>query len=225
MIEEFPEYSKIKPQTMRENAARFKKEPEINNLILARKRATEELKMVEESRDEAKNVQEVRRVTGGLGLNKECQKWDAGVGEDKTCGDKVTDSEEGDAELENKFLKQLKEIVKTSIYKIQPRERLLKLKMTTEVERSSNRILEKYLQNDDKITVITDAVYAMGNTIAMIMKIEEKKRKRKASRGNRRERKLKNNMKELRQLIARTGNELYRRKKNIEKLQKKRRIF
>ena len=46
--------------------------------------------------------------------------------------------------------------------------------------------------------MITDAVYAMGKTIAMIMKIKEKKWKKKASGGNRRERKLKNKMKELR---------------------------
>ena len=58
--------------------------------------------------------------------------------------------------------------------------------------------------------MITDAVYAMGKAIVMIVKIKGKKRKRKASGGNRRERKLKNKMKELFQLIARTGNELYR---------------
>ena len=92
-------------------------------------------------------------------------------------------------------------------------ERLLKLKLTTQVEGSLNRILAKYLQNDDGVTVITDAVYAMGKSTAMIMKMEEKRRKRKASRGNRCERKLKTTMKELRQLIAGTGNELYRRKK------------
>ena len=34
--------------------------------------------MVEELRDEAVNILEESRVTGGLGLNKECQDGDAG---------------------------------------------------------------------------------------------------------------------------------------------------
>ena len=132
--EEFPEYSRINSQTLRANAARFKMEPEIK-----------ELTMVEEPRDQVVNVQEESRVTGGLRLNEECREGDAGVGDDGTCRDNVTDLEEGDAELENEFLKQLKEIGQTSICKIEPRERL-KLKMTTPVERSSNRTLEKYLE-------------------------------------------------------------------------------
>ena len=55
----------------------------------------------------------------------------------------------------------------------------------------------------------------------MILKIEEIKRKRKASGGNRREKKLKNKMKELRQLIAWTGNKLYSRKKPRKTTNKK----
>ena len=43
------------------------------------------------------------------------------------------------------------------------------------MERSSNRILEKYLQNVDEITVITDTVFAMGKAIAVTMKIKGKK--------------------------------------------------
>ena len=84
-------------------------------MILVRKRTSEELTMVAEPRDEAVSIQEESRVTGGLGLNEEYQEGDEGVGEDNTCRDNVTDLEEGDAELENKFLKQLKEIRKTSI--------------------------------------------------------------------------------------------------------------
>ena len=77
--------------------------------------------MMEEPRDEAVNIQE-SRVIGGLSLNEECQEGDAGVGEDSTCRKNVTDFEEGDTELENELLKKLKEIGKTSICKIEPKD-------------------------------------------------------------------------------------------------------
>ena len=65
----------------------------------------------------------------------------------------------------------------------------------------------------------------MGEAIAMIMKIKENKRKKKASGGNRRERKLKNKMKVLRQVMARTGKELYRRNKHGKATKKEKDIL
>ena len=59
-------------------------------------------------------------------------------------------------------------------------------------------------------------VYAMGKAVAYTlgMKPKEKNQRRakKSEGGNRRERKLKAEMKKLRQDIARLGNELHRRK-------------
>ena len=66
----------------------------------------------------------------------------------------------------------------------------------------------------DTIPEIPDKVYAVGRAIERKMSIAQKEKKgkvkRKPTNGNRRERKLKAEMKELRQRIARANNELYR---------------
>ena len=66
----------------------------------------------------------------------------------------------------------------------------------------------------DEIPEITDVVYAMGEAIAEKIRITRKVRqqKKKPGNGNRRERKLKAEMKQLRQKIARISNEMHRRK-------------
>ena len=95
-----------------------------------------------------------------------------------------------------------------------PRNRLEKLKMTKSIEESAERILEKYLKEVDEIPEITDVVYAMGEAIAEKIGITKKVRqqKKRPGNGNRRERKLKAEMKQLRQKIARISNEMHRRK-------------
>ena len=69
------------------------------------------------------------------------------------------------------------------------------------IEESAERILEKYLKEVDEIPEITDVVYAMGEAIAEKIGITKKVRqqKKKPGNGNRRERKLKAEMKQLRQ--------------------------
>ena len=67
------------------------------------------------------------------------------------------------------------------------------------------------------IPEICDKVYAMGRTIASklgvrVDKEQPGKKKGNAEGGNRWERKLKKEIKELQQNIAKTSNELYRRK-------------
>ena len=73
-----------------------------------------------------------------------------------------------------------------------------------------------YLPNADTIPEITDIVFAMGKAVVCTMRVKPKqknqRRARKAEGGNRRERKLKAEIKRLRQDIARAGNELHRRK-------------
>ena len=81
----------------------------------------------------------------------------------------------------------------------------MKVRMTPKVEGSANRIIEKHMKNFEEITVITDAVYAMGKAVAAILSITKKKPKGNIRGGNRRERKLKKKMKELRRLTARAG--------------------
>ena len=69
----------------------------------------------------------------------------------------------------------------------------------------------------------------MGKAVGYVMGVKPREgnanRGRKAAGGNRRERKLKADMKELRQNIARTGNELYRRKQQRKASAKEKKIL
>ena len=76
--------------------------------------------------------------------------------------------------------------------------------------------MDIYLKEVDTIPEICDKVYAMGRAIGFklgkLVESDSGERKKKSvNRGNRRERKLKKEIKELRQIVAKTSNELYRR--------------
>ena len=83
-----------------------------------------------------------------------------------------------------------------------PRERLPKLKLTPDIEESTNRMLDEYLHEDENVPEITDKVYAMRRPITiksgMVQKQANYRRKNKLPNGNRRERKLKAETKRLR---------------------------
>ena len=71
------------------------------------------------------------------------------------------------------------------------------------------KILHLYLPSADTIPEITNIIYAMGKATGYATGIKMKgneNRLEKAKGGNRREHKLKAEMKELRQYVARVGN-------------------
>ena len=88
--------------------------------------------------------------------------------------------------------------------------------MPTELQESADRILDQHMHEVDTIPEITDKVYTMGRAIERKKGIAQKEKKDKVkwkpTNGNRRERKLKAQMKELRQRIARANNEVYRKR-------------
>ena len=94
--------------------------------------------------------------------------------------------------------------------------------MPTVIQEGTERILGKYLEVVSEIPEITDIVYAMGNAIAEKMGIKKKKEpgKSRPGNGNRRERKMKAELKQLRQKIARVSIELHRRKQKRKKNKK-----
>ena len=184
-------------QKLRDNAARFKKEPEIKNLILVRKRQ-------EIDRQENELENETDLVVASESTNNEEREQKAGE-----------NINEEDKELEQLFIQQLKSLKHSTMFEIEPREKLSKLKMPTELQESADRILDQHMHEVDTIPEITDKVY-MGRAIERKKGIVQKEKKdnvkRKLTNGNRRERKLKAQIKELRQRIARANNELYRRR-------------
>ena len=54
-----------------------------------------------------------------------------------------------------------------TILEMHPREKLPKLKLTSDIEERANRILDEYLYGDENIPKITDKVYATGKTTAI----------------------------------------------------------
>ena len=91
----------------------------------------------------------------------------------------------------------------------------------------SRKILIRHLGSDATMSEITDAMFVMEMTIGNVLKVikkQVKRKKEKAKNGNRRELKLKEDIKEHRQLTARTSNELYIRKTS-RKATKKRETY
>ena len=101
--------------------------------------------------------------------------------------------------------------------------------MDPEIQERSNKVLRMYLPSADTVPEITDIVHAMGKAVGYATGVRSKESNgngvRKAEGGNRRERKLKAEMKKLRQDIARAGNELHRRKQQRKATKKEKEIL
>ena len=136
----------------------------------------------------------------------------------------IRDEDKG---LEMKFINQLQNLQWSSLEVLPPRNRLENLKMTKSIEESAERILGKYLKEVDEIPEITDVVYAMEIAIAEKIGITKKDRqqKKKPWNWNRRERKLKAEMKQLCQKIARISNEMHRRKEKRKATKREKEIL
>ena len=96
---------------------------------------------------------------------------------------------------------------------LKPREKLNKLVLPKKIQGSANRIMTCYIRGEDTIPSITDKVYAMRKAIEKKMEIDPNEKKKHTSKRlqncKKRERKLKAEINQLRQLIARTSNEIY----------------
>ena len=100
---------------------------------------------------------------------------------------------------------------------MEPHMKLSKVKLDNQTCHSGNKILALYLRDVNTIPELCDKVYTMGRAIASklgvrVEKEQPGKKKGNAAGGNRQEHKLKKEIKELRQKIAKAHNELYRRK-------------
>ena len=108
---------------------------------------------------------------------------------------------------------------------MEPREKLLKLTMSDEIQERANKILSLYLPSADTIPKITDIAYVMRKAIGYAnekkTKEENENRPEKAEGGNSREWKLKAEMKELRQDVGRAGNELHCQKQQKKSTKKR----
>ena len=111
-----------------------------------------------------------------------------------------------------------------------PRMKIPKVKLDNQTCHSGNKIVALYSRDVDTIPEICDKVYAIGRAIASklgvrVEKEQPGKKKGNAAGRNCRERKLKKEIKELRQKIAKTSNELYRRKQRRKATAKEKAIL
>ena len=113
---------------------------------------------------------------------------------------------EKDKELEQYFIAELERLNHSTLLHKEPREKLPKLTMDPEIQERSSKVLRMYLPSADTIPEITDIVYAMGKAVGYAIGVRSKESNengaRKEEGGNRREHKLKAEMKKLRQDIA-----------------------
>ena len=113
---------------------------------------------------------------------------------------------------------------------MEPREKLPKIKLDNQLRDSANRVSSIHLDGVDTIPEISDKVYAMGRAIGIKLgKLKNESQINKSDYrikdGNRKVRKLKKEIKSLRQLVAKTSNELHRRKVHRKASQKEKSII
>ena len=200
--------SSMTAQTLRDNAARFRKDRSLLNLI--------EVRNGNDVEPDSIQIEDVEAARGE-------------ENEDENENIEVENTGEEDDEtkiMRLRFEEILHTLTPTTKENIEKRERLMKLKKgvsKVELDRA-DKILEKHLDNTDDICKVVDAVYAMGRTIeerkGLERKDKRKERKNKRDGPNRRIRKLEKQIKELRQVLAWTSNKIQRRK-TIRKATKK----
>ena len=223
--QKYPEYQQASWQKLRDSAARLKKAPELMSLILVRQREEQPQEM-EQPQD-----QEQQQQQGEEGDEEQIDFQIVNVNQaeadEEYVGNNIEDDEqikilreiltEEDQDLEAKFINQLENLTHSSLIQIDPREKLPKVKLDNQLKESAKRILSAYLKEVDTIPEICDKVYAMGRAIGIklgkLVEVNHGNRKKRLTNGdNRRERKLKKEIKQLRQVVAKASNKLYRRR-------------
>ena len=161
-------------------------------------------------------------------------KVDGNVGEGENNKENLENENEGDENtrvLRMRFEDVLATLTPTTKENIADRERLVKLKIAVPKNEIglANKVLGRHLNNNDDICKAVDAVYAMARTIEERSGAKRtRKRKTKPNthdQKNRRIRKSEEKIKELRQIIAWTANEIHRRKIKRKKTTKEKEIL
>ena len=221
---------------LRDNAARFRKDKAVANLIEVRDRRELEPDQVEQTGSNSENSQ-----SGDCDAENE-EDWENvevlvnnGQGDHENKQEDAEEREgveenEDEREMQIRFMENLNKLSPTTNQNIEERDRLIKIKVNiSETElANANKVLEKHLSNTDNVCKIVDAVYAMGRTIEERMGIKrgKKKTKKKGERDeNRRIRKLEKQVKEARHMVAWLSNEIHGRKVKRKITKKEKRIL
>ena len=187
-------------QCLRDNAARFKKDKGLMNLVEVRegKKVTEENTTRNENneangREEDNNIENSEVEIGNSNGNESEGEEHNTLHVDRN--ERENDNEDEDMkEFQIRFMDNLKKLTTTTSEKIEERERLMKVKTGIKKEKMerANKILEKYLDGNSDMCKVIDAVYAMAITIEErlgLKRVNERKNKINTNGGNRRIRK------------------------------------
>ena len=135
---------------------------------------------------------------------------------------------EEDHKLERLYEKHYATIDKLDPENPTSRERLPKVENKKEfgkLKQSVERILSRKLNQIEKLCHLVDVVYAMGMASAEFLGIKLSKNTNRSRTKNRQEMKTEKKVRELRTLIARTSNELHRRKTRRKATKKEKEIL
>ena len=206
--------NQMSAQTLRDNAVRFRKDKLLLNLIDVRDGEDIDPEVVEPRHIEPNRGEENTNMI-------ENAEVDGNVGEGENNEENLENKNEEDENtriLRMRFEDVLATLTPTTKENIADRERLVKLNKgvsKNEVD-IANKVLERHLNNNDDICKAVDAVYAMAKTIEERSGVERTRRRKQRrilrTKKNRRIRKSEKKIKELRQIIAWTANEIHRRK-------------
>ena len=168
----YPEYQSESWQKLRDNAACFKKDQELKDLMLVRQRQEiQRAEMVMRNEElEERNTDEPEEHNAGEQIVRNIE-----IDQNMVDADNIElvvelqiDKEltEKDKEIEQYFNSELEQLNHSTAIHMEPREKLPKIKLNAETQERANKILNLYLPNTDTIPEITDMVYAMGKAVA-----------------------------------------------------------
>ena len=76
--------------------------------------------------------------------------------------------------LEKTFITHLENLCHSPMPKLVPREKLPKVRLTYELQKSANKILKIYLKSADTLPEVTDIVYATGKAIGSHLGVKQR---------------------------------------------------
>ena len=211
------ENSMMSAQTLKDNSARFRKDKSLPNLI--------EVREGDEIGQDEIRIRAIKQERSEVNVERN-------ENNERRKLEQANEEEDDDTRIMRlRFEDILNTLTPTTKENIEQRERLLKIKRgisKSEIDRA-NKILDKHLDNIDNICKVVDAVYAIGRMIEE-RKGLKRKEKRKGKKNNldgpnRRIRKLEKHIKELRQILAWTSNEIHRQRVKRKSTKKEREIF
>ena len=155
----YPEYSSASWKKLRDNSARFKKEPDVMNLILVRQREEQQEVVIANE-----NVEEP--IDSDIEVIERVIIHDIQVEENEQM-EEILKKEE--RELETLFIAELETMTHSTMLEMKPRMKLPKVKLDNQTCHSGNKTLALYLREVNTIPEICNKVYAMGRAIASKM--------------------------------------------------------